>query len=598
MPVIDPGWNNFGKPSYFNNPEDLREIGNKSFRSGDYRRAISAYTKSLARAPAGSELRGLAYANRSAVLLTLGYYEECISDAKIALENNYPENLAQKLQMRMAVAYKALGKEAEAKESLQVAVKLIKDRKLRPEVEEAVIESLRDELEDRHQKPTVSRVRVEYVEPPKLRCGPNQIDLNVSAALTVKDKVLIANRRINVGDVLIVEQPAIFEPCISDDSDHPFWIYCWECMKLCLNLKPCSACSWACYCSDECASVAWNIYHKSECAAKKKIMETLATDDSRQIFALNFLFKVISTFGLENCINAYLNSVGEISNETPMNLQKFLLLENCDMAVRFARLPFCMEAINLMAESLGTSSERKWALFRFLERALQIIFGNWHIAEDLRLFQAGDDFYFSYDNIGCMGFGIYHSVTSMKSSCDPNVSCAHYLKTIVVKAVRPIEAGEEITTLRGIHYSTQPVQMRRNWNSFNLSKQFVCHCQACNENWSPSFNQVLCHSFVARNPAYTANIEGQFKSKIMMTISNKPIAPISVFTPENLAICISIMELYGNKRRDDLQFNHAMKFARMYFGFVTRKFSLKAGVASKLHHYVPVKIREEHRQFL
>ncbi|XP_059490865.1 SET and MYND domain-containing protein 4-like isoform X2 [Neocloeon triangulifer] len=259
-------------------PEELRMMGNKFYRSNDHWHAISAYTKSLARAPAGSELRGLAYANRSAVLLTLGYYEECIRDAKIAMENNYPENLAQKLHMRMAVAYKALGKEAEAQESLEVALKLIEDRKMRPEVEEAVIKSLRDELEEDH-VPQVPHMLVKYAEPPQLSYGPNPEDPRLSAAVTASDGFLThtfkANRNINVGDVILVEEPVIYETTCVVSEGEAAWIYCSECLKLCVNLKPCSTCSWACYCSEECASRAWEKFHKNECSAKQKVLETL-----------------------------------------------------------------------------------------------------------------------------------------------------------------------------------------------------------------------------------------------------------------------------------------------------------------------------------
>lgn len=64
---------------------DLRIKGNELFISKKYEGALEMYTYSIAQAEDKSENLGLAYANRSAVLFRLEFYEECV---KVSL-NNY-----------------------------------------------------------------------------------------------------------------------------------------------------------------------------------------------------------------------------------------------------------------------------------------------------------------------------------------------------------------------------------------------------------------------------------------------------------------------------------------------------------------------------
>jgi predicted S18 family serine protease len=62
-----------------NNIEDfdssrVREEGNSFYREGKYYHAISSYTQAYSYAEEGSQDVGLALANRSAVLMAVGFY--------------------------------------------------------------------------------------------------------------------------------------------------------------------------------------------------------------------------------------------------------------------------------------------------------------------------------------------------------------------------------------------------------------------------------------------------------------------------------------------------------------------------------------------
>lgn len=75
------------------NSSRCREEGNAFFRTGKYFQAISSYTRAYTLAEDGTNDMGLALANRSAVLLAVGFYKvnECRKFRLISycLQNNF-----------------------------------------------------------------------------------------------------------------------------------------------------------------------------------------------------------------------------------------------------------------------------------------------------------------------------------------------------------------------------------------------------------------------------------------------------------------------------------------------------------------------------
>lgn len=88
--------------------EEWRLVGNVAFRNKKYYDALRLYTESVANAPVGSVELALAYANRSAVLITMGKLTECLLDINRAFQENYPEARRQKLVDRKNKCVKPL----------------------------------------------------------------------------------------------------------------------------------------------------------------------------------------------------------------------------------------------------------------------------------------------------------------------------------------------------------------------------------------------------------------------------------------------------------------------------------------------------------
>ncbi|XP_059473787.1 SET and MYND domain-containing protein 4-like [Neocloeon triangulifer] len=256
-------------------PDVLRTNGNEFFRQGDYVRAIALYTKSASVAAADSRPRGLALANRSAVLLALGLYEECLKDVEAAFRCGYPDDLAHKLHLRSAVCHKALGDADKAQKSFQ---KVLQEFNLPLDKREKVAEDANRQFKEVH-VPKVPRIRVQYLNPPELSYGAQQENPALSAGVRKRPNptlghVYVAERDLSIGDVILVENPMMYGLTFDYyDSEEKYWTYCHECFKFCLNLTPCPSCSWSLYCSKMCRAEALQKHHRVECGVKQSAID-------------------------------------------------------------------------------------------------------------------------------------------------------------------------------------------------------------------------------------------------------------------------------------------------------------------------------------
>ena len=82
-----------------------REDGNAAFQSGNHELAVVLYTESMRYSPVhpttheGEDFAAAA-ANRSAALMALGKFEECLEDVQLAIEAGYTSTASYKLYIR------------------------------------------------------------------------------------------------------------------------------------------------------------------------------------------------------------------------------------------------------------------------------------------------------------------------------------------------------------------------------------------------------------------------------------------------------------------------------------------------------------------
>lgn len=177
--------------------DEHRNAGNSMYQSARYDEALIFYNKSLCYAESSEKL-ALAFANRSAVYLSLGKHQECIDNIRLAREHGYPLHNMSKLDERV--------------------------RKCEEENE-----------------PVEPKKSVEAREFFKLTYPRNDKIPFVVNCLELKqdDKFgrhIISNRDLNPGDIIAIEEP--FKKSLSDEESYS---RCNNCLKSnSLNLMPCT----------------------------------------------------------------------------------------------------------------------------------------------------------------------------------------------------------------------------------------------------------------------------------------------------------------------------------------------------------------------
>lgn len=164
--------------------EIFRKLGTDVLNLQKYHKAVEFYTRSVAWAPKGSSARGLAYANRSAVLEMLGQYQECIQDVDRALANDYPQMVRFKLFIRQAQCYRELKNLTLAKKAIDEAKKCISELKLPEEKKKQLVASV-DKDYSADLVPRVQKQIENYPEPLILSYGKNPEAPSMSSAVSI-----------------------------------------------------------------------------------------------------------------------------------------------------------------------------------------------------------------------------------------------------------------------------------------------------------------------------------------------------------------------------------------------------------------------------
>ena len=136
-------------------------------------------------AQTGTESVGIAYANRSAVLVELGRFEEALQDVGLALANKYPELRRQKLEQRKERSQKGIQKKQE--EYL------------------AIDPEMKKEMENEIQKINKIRDGMLHVEKsnPLIPAAADVVELKYDA---VRGRHLVVNQDVAAGMQMILNQ--------------------------------------------------------------------------------------------------------------------------------------------------------------------------------------------------------------------------------------------------------------------------------------------------------------------------------------------------------------------------------------------------------
>ncbi|XP_059487735.1 N-lysine methyltransferase SMYD2-like [Neocloeon triangulifer] len=529
-------------------PVTLKERGNIYFKTERNLKAIAAYTKSICMAPPGSKDRGIAYANRGAVLFKLSFCEECIEDCKNALKNDYPEKLKFKLYFRMAACHNALGRKDQAEACFKDALKI------------GFSATDKNEPLDFLRLPKNAKIRVaHYREPPSLaHCkipsplGGLSPEIVFEEGDAGKPSSFKAKEKFETGDTLLIEEPTLYGMVsyAATRADMRIWTNCHNCLKMCVNMKPCTSCSWECYCSVKCQHEAWKKYHKFECGLKQFVLSEAFKDTGMEcpnkMANADLAIKLLAFFGLQNCIDA-LEENGQLSENADVRIKdifKHGTLQN----YRYIRYPLESLVLAIMAQAVYPSdSTSSFKLFNFLNKILPILMPRLNHADELVPFPYIDQWvaeaqYFAY--------GFYPKISTISHSCEPNAACFFYGRKAAVRALRPIPPGEEITVAHlDVWAKIMDLQDRR--SQLLKFRNLDCKCLACVGDWESLFIEVAREELRIEHPDPRIPLFVNFMENIADDIieGTKVVLPALTLL-RNEQLCKKILSVY-----DDLKIN-------------------------------------------
>jgi len=490
----------------------LRNDGNRYFKEKNYMASLRKYTESLSFAPLFEKECGvedsaasLAFANRSAVLFQLGKYHMCLDDIDHALSMNYPKALAYKLHDRKGHCLMALGRSSEAAQNFSSALDALAvcdledNRRQQWHVElQKRIKACRQEQPSHQNETSLTELVTKFQDVPEIQESKRnpQYESLADVCSVVSDSVvgryIVAKRDIIPGEIILSEKPYASVLLADSRLDH-----CSHCYRFTMAPIPCPSCSHCLYCSTECRSLAYKLYHRVECPLGE-ILNKSGVD--------KFAFLALRTLVV-----------------TPLDVVHKLCapLDACEVSTVNSGIQNCAvyRADNYEAIcGLVTHAERRTAhdLFRraaiaiFLLRCLCFAgyFETMNPPDDVLSDTGGlllshlqsfpcnaheiAEFDLNPDTVATsmpheLGAGIYSTLSLFNHSCDPAVTRNFYRDRCIVRTIRSVRAGDELSDNYGAVFAMQSQLERR----AKLLPQyfFECHCRACMEDW-PLFSTL------------------------------------------------------------------------------------------------------------
>lgn len=299
----------------------------KSHDEKTHQMILQLYTKSIAYAVEGSEEQAIAYSNRSALLMHLKKYQECLIDVNIAFKITQSQDLKKKLLLRQEKCKTLINNEdvqdwirsrecvCGAKDENSSSSKRCtcspcpqdiavyasymtgkvsdNDEVLRKKMNLPKTVSY-DEMQETFKKLKVPKI-----------LSPNKMIPSFSEKLILNyseeyGRHVIASRDIRPGEILVIEKGLVFPAGINK-----IYLACSNCLNFTWNGVPCHHCVFAVYCSKKCKLKAWQEYHDIECSILPPLFSKAfpSQNMSHEMSCLRLFIKVFQTEGLQNLID-------------------------------------------------------------------------------------------------------------------------------------------------------------------------------------------------------------------------------------------------------------------------------------------------------
>lgn len=486
----------------------LKEVGNKFFAHGAFMEALETYSNAVLLAP--KKDLPIILANRSATLLHAKQYQYSISDIEEALRVGYPRELRYKLEERRARCFLALKRYEEAIEAFRTTLTVLDDAKVSPEKKQKLETDIRIMLsfmnEDKRitTRPAKPRTKPTDSKNPRI---PRILERNpsypaCSKSVSIKDegghvgRHAVAACDIMPGDLLVVEEPH----CAFLLAEHRR-THCHSCFtRIFAPIPPtCGLCSCVAYCGIACRNADAKL-HERVCnllpalwlskasitcfLALKAIIQqpyekvmrltrdqlessskgTVPIDEKRPYRGKDYArFYSLVTHEDER-------SVEDIFHRAYMAGWLLRLLKMADY------LPADVKTADLPGEKL---SNEELHMADLLLHNLQLLQFNSHEISELVI--PRDSKNLDDAKSIFVGGGVYPTVALFNHSCNPGIIRYFTGTTMIVRAIRTIRKGEEISENYGPIFTITPREERK--RKLRLQYWFECNCEACVDHW-------------------------------------------------------------------------------------------------------------------
>lgn len=485
----------------------LKDVGNKYFGRGEFIKALEIYSNAVLLAPQKDV--GIVLANRSATLYHLEKHTYALTDAEEALRMGYPRELRYKIEERRARCLLALKRHDEAVLAFRSALKALDDGKLsgeRKQKFEADIRIMLAVIEKGNQlarKGTKIPEKRNIDEPEKSTlkiedCNP--LYPSCSKAVEIRDeggnigRHAIATKDIEPGEILAIEKP--YSAFLLAEYRLINCFYCFT--KIFVPIPAvCQTCSCVAYCSISCRDKDAKI-HENECS----ILPTLwASKTSINCFLALRIIVQQSFEKLYKLKDVKANSKDkfEVSASEPYRSNDFKIMfrlvthedtrtvedlfHRTYIASWLLRLlkkgPYFPKHVKTPDTIEAKLSDGELYIGGLILHNLMTIQFNAHEISELVIPKADNNLANAKSKF--IGGGLYPTISLFNHSCNPGIIRYFIGTTMVVRAIRSISSGEEISENYGQIFTTTPESERK--RKLRLQYFFDCNCEACREHW-------------------------------------------------------------------------------------------------------------------
>ncbi|XP_034188347.2 protein-lysine N-methyltransferase SMYD4 [Osmia lignaria lignaria] len=486
----------------------LKDIGNKYFGRGEFVKALETYSNAVLLAPRKD--LGVILANRSATLYHLEKHDYALTDVREALRAGYPQEFLYKLEERQARCLLALKRHDEAILAFRSALKALDNAKLPSEKKQKLEADMRvmlavmekgNQLAQKAPKVTQKKDKIDEQKKSVAKIEVvNPLYLSCSKAVEIKDeggdigRHAVATRNIEPGEILAVEK----SHCSFILAEYRL-THCHLCMSKIFVPIPsnCQVCSYLAYCSTSCRDADQKV-HKNECTVLPSLWM------SKTSVTCFLALRTITQRPFEELIklkDKLKSSKGrfEVSAQQPYRADDFEayyglvtheeertaedVLHRTYIAVWLLRLlkagPYFPEDVKTPDTAEAKPSEGELFIGGLILHSLMLLQFNAHEISELTI-PRGEKTLAKAKSI-FIGGGIFPTIALFNHSCNPGIIRYFVGTTMIVRAVRSIAKGEDISENYGPIFTVTPEAERK--RTLRWQYWFDCNCEACTGHW-------------------------------------------------------------------------------------------------------------------